>query len=73
VVVELKLNEIGRGAINQLRRYIRQVKKDTKKQVRGVIVCRDIMPAFIDEFRKLSDIQIFRFGWKLTIYPKKWD
>jgi hypothetical protein len=27
VVVELKLNEIGRGAINQLRRYIRQVKK----------------------------------------------
>jgi hypothetical protein len=50
-----------------------KLKKDTKKQVRGVIVCRDIMPAFIDEFRKLSDIQIFRFGWKLTIYPKKWD
>lgn len=73
VVVELKLNEIGRGAVNQLRRYIHQVKKDTKKQVRGVIVCKDILPAFVDEFKKLRDIQIFHFGWKLTIYPRKWD
>lgn len=73
VVVELKLNEIGRRAINQLRRYIHQVKKDTKKQVRGIIVCKDILPTFVDEFRKLRDIQIFHYGWKLTISPRKWD
>jgi len=73
VVVELKLHEIGRGAINQLRRYIRQIRKDTKKKVRGFIICKDILPTFVKEFRKLGNIQIFHYGWKLTIYPRQWD
>ena len=73
VVVELKLNEIGRYAINQLRRYIRQVRADTKKKVRGIIVCKDILPTFVDEFRKLRNIQIFHYGWKLKVYPREWE
>jgi len=73
VVVELKLNEIGRHAINQLRRYIHQLRMDTKKKVRGIIVCKDILPTFVNEFRKLRDIQIFHYGWKLTLYPRKWE
>ena len=73
VVVELKLHEIGRHAINQLRGYIRQVRADTKKKVRGVIVCKDILPAFANEFRKLRNIQIFHYGWKLNVYPRKWE
>lgn len=73
VVVELKLNDIGRYAVNQLRRYIRQVRADTKKKVRGIIVCKDILPTFVDEFRKLRNIQIFHYGWKLKVYPRKWE
>jgi hypothetical protein len=73
VVVELKLNEIGRGAINQLRGYIHQVKEDTGKEVRGIIVCKKILPTFIEEFRKLRKIKIFQYGWKLQVYPRKWD
>jgi len=73
VVVELKLNEIGRYAINQLRRYIRQVRADTKKKVRGIIVCKDILPTFVDEFRRLRNIQIFHYGWKLKVYPREWE
>jgi len=73
VVVELKLNEIGRYAINQLRRYILQVRADTKKKVRGIIICKDILPTFVDEFRKLRNIQIFHYGWKLKVYPREWE
>jgi len=73
VIIELKLHEIGRGAINQLRGYIRQVRADTKKKVRGVIICKDILPTFVDEFRKLRKIKIFHYGWKLDIYPRKWE
>jgi len=73
VVVELKLNEIGRSAINQLRRYIHQVRADTKKKVRGIIVCKDILPTFVSEFRKLNNIEIFHYGWKLSVYPRKWE
>ena len=67
VIVELKLNEIGRAAINQVRRYLRQIRKDTKKSVRGIIVCKDILPTFIKEFEKIRDIRILRYGWKLSI------
>ena len=73
VVVELKLNEIGRGAINQLRGYIRQVREDTRKEVRGIMVCKDILPTFVNEFRKFRNIKIFHYGWKLQVYPRKWD
>jgi len=73
VVVELKLHEIGRGAVNQLRSYMHQVRKDWNKEVRGVIVCKDVLPAFAEEFKKMRDIKILHYGWMLTIYPRKWD
>jgi len=72
VVVELKLHEIGRGAVNQLRRYMHQVRKDTNREVSGVIVCKDVLPAFVEEFEKLRDFRIFHYGWRLRIYPRRW-
>jgi RecB family endonuclease NucS len=32
VVVELKLSRIGRGAVNQLKRYMKWVRGETKKR-----------------------------------------
>ena len=70
-IVELKLNKIGREAIRQIRRYMDWVKKQTKKDVYGVIVCKGIMPAFINDFKKLSDIKIYFYGWQFIIRPWK--
>ena len=70
-VVELKLNKIGRDAVNQLRRYMNWIKKQTKRDVSGVIVCKGVMPAFEKDFKKLTDIKIFSYGWQLSIYPWK--
>lgn len=67
IIVELKLNNIGRGAINQLRRYMNHLKKETKEDVDGVLVCKGIMPVFEEEFKALKDIKIFRYGWILDI------
>jgi RecB family endonuclease NucS len=73
IVVELKLNEIGTGALNQIRGYMHYYKTTTKKNVRGVLICKDVLPAFVDKFKNLLDIQVLCFGWKLTVYPRKWD
>lgn len=69
IVVELKLNKIGRDAINQLRRYMNWVKKETKKEVTGIIVCKGVMPAFEEDFKKLKNIKILCYGWQLKVYP----
>ena len=69
IVVELKLNRIGRDAIKQLRRYMKWVKKETQKDVTGVIVCKGVMPAFKRGFKRLKDIKIFCYGWQLKVYP----
>jgi len=69
IVVELKLDRIGRDAINQLRRYMNWVKRETKKEVAGVIVCKGVMPAFEEDFKKLKDIKIFCYGWQLKVCP----
>ncbi len=68
IVVELKLNKIGRDAVNQLRRYMDWVKKETKKNVAGVIVCKGVMPAFENDFKKLKDVKILYYGWQLQVY-----
>lgn len=73
VIVELKLHEIGRKALNQLRRYMRQVEKDYKKKVNGVLLCKDVLPTYVNEFGRLKDIRIFHYGWKLSVYPRKWE
>jgi len=69
MVVELKLNTIGREAINQLRRYMNWVKKETKKEVTGIIVCKGVMPTFEEDFKKLKNIKILCYGWQLKVYP----
>ncbi len=69
IVVELKLNKIGRDAINQLRRYITWLKKETKKEVSGLIVCKGVMPAFQEDLNKIKNIKIFCYGWQLKVYP----
>ena len=69
IVVELKLDRIGRDAINQLRRYMKWVKKETKKDVTGIIVCKGVMPAFEEEFKRLKNIKILCYGWQLKVYP----
>jgi len=70
IVVELKLNEIGKSAINQIRGYIRDLRKEYKKKnVRGIILCKGILPTFVEEFKKLKNIEIYLYGWKLHVYP----
>lgn len=71
IIVEMKLNKIGRDALNQLKRYMNWAKKETKKEVRGAIVCNGVMPAFVDDFRKRKDIKIFCYGWQLKV--NLWD
>lgn len=68
IVVELKLNKIGRDAINQLRRYMNWVKQETKKDVTGIIVCKGVMPAFEEDLKKLKNIKILCYGWQLKVY-----
>jgi len=68
-VVELKLNRIGRDAVSQLRRYMKWIKKQTKKDVSGFIVCKGVMPAFEKDLKELTDIKIFLYGWQLSVYP----
>ena len=67
IVVELKLNKIGRDAINQLRRYMDWVKKETEKEVTGIIVCEGVMTTFEEDFRKLKNIKILCYGWQLKV------
>jgi len=69
VIVELKLNKIGREAIKQLKRYMDWAKKETKKDVTGIIVCKGVMPAFEKEFKKINNIKILFYGWQLKVYP----
>jgi len=67
IVVELKLGKIGREAVNQIRKYMNWLKKETNKEARGVLVCSGVMPAFEDEFKKLKNISIFCYGWQLKV------
>ena len=70
IVVEMKLNKIGRDAVKQIKKYMSWLKKDTKKDVTGVLICKGVMPAFEKEFKKLKGIKIFTYGWELSV--NKW-
>jgi hypothetical protein len=69
VVVELKLNRIGRDALRQLRKYMDWLKRESGKEVRGAIVCSGVMPAFEEDFKKLKNIKVFCYGWQLKVFP----
>ncbi len=68
IIIELKLNKIGREAIKQLNRYMDWARKETNKNVTGVIVCKGIMPAFEEDLVKLKNIKILYYGWQLKVY-----
>lgn len=69
VVVELKLNRIGREALRQIKTYIHKLRDRTHKKISGVIVCAGVMPSFEDELRKQKDIPILVYGWDLRVHP----
>ena len=68
-IVELKLDRIGRDVIRQLRRYMNWARKETRRKVAGAVVCKGVMPAFQEDLKKLKDIKILCYGWKLEVYP----
>jgi hypothetical protein len=68
IVIEVKLHRIGRDAVNQLRNYMKWVRKGRRKQsVSGVIVCEGVLPAFAEDLAKLKDIKVMRYGWQLKL------
>jgi hypothetical protein len=69
VVVELKIGDIGKKVIDQIRRYMNWISKDSGKEASGVIVCKGVMPAFKDDIKSLKNIRVFCYGWQLKIFP----
>jgi len=69
VVIEIKLGKAGRDALNQVKRYIKDFRSKTEKNVKGVLVCSGVMPAFEEEFGKQRDISILLYGWKIGVKP----
>jgi Holliday junction resolvase-like predicted endonuclease len=67
VVVEVKLGHIGRDAIQQIKNYVRYLRKQQNKKVSGIIVCAGVMPAYEEDLRKQKDVRIFVHGWNLQI------
>lgn len=68
IVIEVKLHRIGRGAVKQLRNYMKWVRKGRRKQdVSGIIVCEGVLPAFAEDLAKLKDITVMCYGWQLKL------
>ena len=68
IVVEVKLNRIGRNALSQIKGYMKELsQKVLNKNIAGVIVCAGIMPTYEEELRKQSDVQILLYGWELQV------
>lgn len=70
-IVELKLGHIGRGALNQLQRYMGWVRKQGPGTVKGILVCGGVMPVYEDEIRGAEGIMVLRYGWhmKMSRWP----
>ncbi len=72
VVVEIKLGSIGRDAYKQVRKYMKQLKKEEGEQVRGILVCADILPVFEDYLIKRINegkVEVYLYSWKFTLNP----
>jgi len=67
VIVELKLGYIGKDTIAQLRGYMHELKAETEKGVKGIIVCQGVLPTFQEQLNDLKNIKILRYGWKLCV------
>lgn len=72
VVVEIKKGAIGKEAYKQVKEYIKEVREKFKCNVRGILICRDILPAFEDFFInriERGEINIYLYGWKFNLRP----
>ena len=70
VVVEIKLDNIGKEVYNQINGYIKELRNEFHKKVKGVIVCRDILPAFEDFYLKKIEkdkIKVYFYSWKFNL------
>lgn len=67
VVAELKLDFIGRDAVRQLKNYMRFVKHEERRKVKGIIVCKGVLPAFEEDLSYLNNVSVFTYGWKMAI------
>lgn len=70
-VVEIKKGDIGRKELDQIRDYIQQLKKEKEiEAVKGILVCKGIMPYFREEIEKITkqnDIKILSYAWKFSL------
>lgn len=71
VIVELKIGSIGRDAASQIKRYMHEIKSSEGKAVRGIIVCKDVSPAFRELYRKMTDVKVFYYGWRASLQPSR--
>lgn len=73
VMVELKLKRIGKRDLHDVKDQVRALREHFRRAVHLIVVCKDVSSTIVDELGKQKDIQVFYFGWKLLVYPRKWD
>ncbi|MBI4187813.1 MAG: DUF91 domain-containing protein [Chloroflexi bacterium] len=69
VVVEIKKGAIGRETYSQISGYLQEVKDEFKRNVRGIIVCSDVLPLFEDFYLEKigKDIEVYLYSWKFNL------
>lgn len=71
-IVEIKKDDIGPETIKQIKGYIKRYEEEKNIQnVKGIIVCKGILPYFEDEIlgQLKGRIQIYQYGWIFSIQP----
>lgn len=74
VVVEIKKEAVGRETFDQVTKYLKQVRNEFGGNVRGVIVCSDVLPAFEKFFEKKVEkgkIEVYFYSWKFNLRPMR--
>jgi len=69
VLIEVKLGRIGRKAARQLKRYLHDLRRDSNRNIRGIVIGSGVMPAYEADLSKQKDIDIYVYGWQLKIRP----
>ena len=72
IVVEVKKGRIGKEAYKQVKTYLEEIRKESKRSARGIIICEDILPAFEDFFMdkiENGEIEVYLYGWKYDLKP----
>lgn len=69
-IVEIKKDDIGPAALKQIKGYIKSYETEKNiTDIKGILVCKGILPHFEEEILKQSKgrIQIFQYGWMFSI------